>query len=69
MEKTKIHELIADKNAELERSILRSASDVINQIAKQQEIIQAAQERIVEFRKELHELELKKIDPKDILGE
>jgi hypothetical protein len=69
MEKSKIHELIADKNAELERSVLRSASDVINQISKQQEVIHLAQQRIVELRKELHELELTKIDPKDILGE
>jgi len=69
MEKSTIHQLIADKNKELERNILRSAESVIDQIAKQQDIIQKAQERIVELRKELSDLEVKQIDAKSILGQ
>ncbi len=69
MEKSTIHQLIADKNKELERNVLRSAESVIDQIAKQQDIIQKAQERIVELRKELSDLEVKQIDAKSILGQ
>ena len=69
MERDTIHQLVSDKNKELERVALRSAESVIEQIAEQQEIIGAAQERIVELRKELTAIEVKQIDAKSILGE
>jgi len=68
MQKETIHQLIADKNKELERSTLRSAESIIDSIAKQQEIIHIAEEKIVELRKELHALEVKALDVKSILG-
>jgi hypothetical protein len=68
MQRETIHQLISDKNKELERTALRTAEEVINQIAKQQGIIQTAQVRIEELRKELHELEVEKIDAESILG-
>jgi chromosome segregation ATPase len=68
MEKDTIHQLISDKNKELERNTLRDAERVIDQIAKQQEIIQTAETKIQELRKELRELEIKQIDAKSILG-
>jgi hypothetical protein len=69
MQKETIHQLIQDKNKELERVVLRSAESVIEQISKQQEVIRAAEEKITELRKELLALEVKQVNAKDILGE
>lgn len=69
MQKETIHQLISDKNKQAEREVLRGAESIIEQIAKQQEIIGAAQEKIVGLRKELHDLEVKQMSAKDILGE
>ena len=69
MQKETIHQLIQDKNKELERVVLRSAESVIEQISKQQEVIRNAEEKIAELRKELLALEVKQVNAKDILGE
>ena len=69
MEKSTIHQIVSEKNKELERCAIRGAESIIEQIAKQQEIIGNATDRIVELRKELSDLEVKQIDAKSILGE
>jgi hypothetical protein len=69
MERSTIHQLVSDKNKTLEQIALRGAESIIEQIAKQQEVISTAQAKIAELRKELNELEVKQIDAKSILGE
>jgi hypothetical protein len=68
MEREVIHRIVAGRNIELERQATRSAEVIINEIARQQGAISAAQTRITELRKELHELEVEHIDAKAILG-
>ena len=69
MDRETVHQLVADKNKELERSALRSAEEIINNIASEQGKIEQSQKRLAELRKELKELEVKQIDAKAILGE
>jgi hypothetical protein len=69
MERSTIHQLVSEKNKALENQALRGAESIIEQIAKQQEVIATAQERILELRKELTTLEVRQIDAKSILGE
>jgi hypothetical protein len=69
MKQETIHQIVADKNKELERHAIRSAEHIIEQIADCQSEIEHAQKRITELRKELHELEIKQLDVKQVLGE
>ena len=69
MEKATIHRLVSDKNKELERATLRSAESIIEQITKEQGTVASAQKRIAELREQLKALEVKQINPAEILGE
>lgn len=69
MQKETIRQLIADKNKDIERATLREAEHVIERIAEQQGVIEKAQERITELRKELHALEIKQLNVTSILGQ
>ena len=69
MEREKLHGLIKEKNERLERDTLRTAEQLIDSIAGQQEVIRKANDRIVELRKELKELSVSQINPADVLGE
>ena len=69
MERTKLSGLIKDKNAELERTALRTAEQIIEAIALEQQKILDSQQNIVELRKDLKSLEVTQLDTTAILGE
>jgi hypothetical protein len=69
MEKATIHQIISDRNKDLERNALRTAEDIIKRIAAHQEVIEERQTDIAALRKELKELEIQQMNAKDILGE
>ena len=69
MEKATIHQIVSDRNKDLERNALRAAEDIINQIAEHQGGIETRQTKITELRKQLKDLEVKQMNAKDILGE
>jgi hypothetical protein len=69
MERTKLSGLIKDKNAELERTALRTAEQIIEAIALEQQRILDSQQNIVELRKDLKSLEVTQLDTTAILGE
>lgn len=68
MEQEKLHRIIRDKNEERERSVLRSAEDIIESIVKEQHSIAASTKKIDDLRKELAALQVQELDPKAILG-
>lgn len=69
MDVTKLNQIINEKNQDLERKALRTAEQLIEQIAQQQSIITEAEEQIIELRKQLKTLTIKQLDNKIILGE
>ena len=69
MEKTTIHKIIAEKNDKLEYEATRTAEHIIDQIAQKQYEISLANDKIVELRKELNDLEIQQVNAKQILGE
>jgi hypothetical protein len=69
MERTTIHQLVAEKNKALENMAIRNAGNIIEEIAQQQQIIALAEARITDLREQLNALEVKQIDAKQILGE
>lgn len=69
MDVTKLNQIIDEKNQDLERKALRTAEQLIEQIAQQQIIITGAEEQIIELRKQLKTLTIKQLDNKVILGE
>ena len=68
MDVDKVKQIIKEKNERLEYEATRSASAIIDQIADCQSEIEHAQKRIVELRKELHDLEIVQMNEKQILG-
>ena len=69
MERDKLHGLIREKNERLERETLRTAEQLIDAIANQQETIRKAQARIEELRVELKALTVQQMDAAALLGE
>ncbi len=69
MQKDTIHKIIAEKNDKLEYEATRTAEHIINQIAQKQHEIALANDKIVELRKELGDLEVEKVNVQQILGE
>lgn len=65
----KIKQLIDIKNGNLQRVIENQASNIIDEITKQQQVITKANEKIVELRKELIALSVTEINPTDVLGQ
>ncbi len=68
MNVNKVNQIIKDKNDQLEYAATRTASSIIDQIAQKQHEIALANDRIVELRKELSDLEIVQLDEKQILG-
>ena len=68
MEPKKLNEIIRDKNEQLERSALRSAEQLIEEIVTEQAKISRSTERINSLREQLTALEVQQIDPKVVLG-
>jgi hypothetical protein len=68
MHTDKLKSIIAEKNDHLERQALRTAEDIIGQIAGRQTSIAKAEAEIVELRKQLTSLEVEQMDAKSILG-
>lgn len=69
MQQDKLHGIIRDKNERLERETLRTAEQLIDAIAGEQETIRKSQGRIGDLREELKNLEVKQIDVNTVLGE
>ncbi len=69
MERTKLDTLIKEKNERLERDTLRTAESIIDSIAKEQEGIRKANERIAEFRTELKALSITHMNASELLGD
>lgn len=69
MERSKLQQIVKDRNDRLERDAVRTAESLIEEISSEQERIQKSQERIAEIRKTLKELEIKKHDETTLLGE
>jgi hypothetical protein len=68
MHEDKVKQIIKEKNEKLEYDATRSASRIIDQIADCQNEIEVAQKKIIELRKELHDLEIVQMNEKQILG-
>lgn len=68
MTTAKLKEIIADKNAQLERSAVDAAEQHINHIIKMQRIITEAQSEIKEAQEALKALEVQQLDHAVILG-
>lgn len=68
MDATRLRRLIDEKNERREESALRTAANLIDEIAKEQQNISESNARIVRLRKELSELEVEQVDPAVILG-
>ena len=68
MEQSKLQNIITEKNEQLERATLRQAESLIGEITSEQRQIKASQERIVELRKQLKELNVETLDAAEILG-
>lgn len=68
MERSKLEQIISNKNEKLERQVLSEAESIIEQITIQQQTISACQERIVKLREQLQKLEVEQLDNKQILG-
>lgn len=64
----KLTQIIADKNEHLEREAIRRASQIIDEIARSQEIVADQTRRIETLRKELTELQVQQISTSSILG-
>ena len=69
MDNNKLVGLIKEKNERLERDTLRSAENLIDEIAREQKNITESQKRIAELRNTLKALEVTQMDAKGILGE
>ena len=68
MQNDKLKQIIERKNERLEEQALREASDIIDEIGKQQARIREANSKIVELRAELKKLEVESVDAGEILG-
>jgi hypothetical protein len=68
LETDKLHQIITNKNKQLEYYALKEAEHIIEQIADCQNEIEHAQEKIGALRKKLTELEIKQMDSATILG-
>lgn len=68
MERSKLQQIVKDKNERLERDATRNAESLIDEIAKEQERVQQSNSRIAELRKQLKELEIKQHDESVLLG-
>ena len=64
-----LQQIIRDKNEQRERSVLKTAEEVIESIVREQHSIAVAQARIQDLREELIKLQVEHLDPKTILGE
>lgn len=62
-----LQQIIRYKNNQLERTAIRNAENIIEQIVNAQQVIASAQKQIVELRKELHQLEVEQLDASTIL--
>ena len=68
MTNDKLNSIIAQKNEQLERRALQRASEIIDEIAKEQQIIIQFQNNIAVLRAELVGLQIEQINPVSILG-
>lgn len=68
MDTQKLEGIITRKNEQFERSALDYAERVIEQIADNQAQIASLEDRNVELRKELTDLQVQQLDSKAILG-
>ena len=68
MDATRLRRLIDEKNERREESALRTAANLIDEIAKEQQNISESSARIARLRKELTELQVEQVDPAVILG-
>lgn len=69
MDPVKLREIIRDKNDQRERSVVRTAEEIIEQIVNMQRAVVKSQKRIEELRAELQALQIEQLDEKTILGE
>lgn len=69
MERTKLETLIKEKNERLEYNTLKTAENIIDAIATEQERIRKAQDRIVELRADLKALTVSQMNVKELLGD
>lgn len=68
MSPEKLNSIIAEKNALLERQTVNRASQIIDEIAENQQAILEANANIEILRKELTDLTVPQINPVSILG-
>lgn len=68
MERSKLQQIVKDKNERLERDAVRNAESLIDEIAQEQEKIQKGESRIAHLRKQLKELEIKQHNESSLLG-
>lgn len=69
MEKSKLLEIIAHKNDNLERMAVHTAQQIIEDIAELQQAKIQADEQLQTLRAKLKALQIVQIDPTSILGE
>jgi len=69
MRQEQLHQIIKDKNEQLERQALRSAEEIIEQIVREQQKLREATKKIDELRAELKALEIAQLNPSTILGQ
>lgn len=67
MENSIIQNLVDERNKRLEKDALNSATDIIDEIVSEQNLIKLSQNRITQLRKQLTSLEIEQLDAKIIL--
>ena len=68
MERSKLNELIKEKNERLERDTLRDAERIIEAIVTEQRKVAAAEQHIADLRKDLKALTVSQLDVDQLLG-
>lgn len=68
MDNTKLRQLIARQNEQLEQSAASEAASIINEIAEYQQAKVDAETAIAGLREKLKKLTVQQIDPISILG-
>lgn len=69
MDPQKLKDLIAEKNDRRERETLRTAEQLIDDIAREQESIRRCNANIAKLREELKTLSVNTLDASEVLGE
>ena len=68
MKSDQLRQIIQNKNDHLEYAALKSAGEIIESIAREQQTIVTCHARIAPLRAELKTLEVEKLDASEILG-